>query len=209
MADGVCTFTRTMCPARTTTDAEARQTDTPRPDGSPTEQLPKDQLFHLLQNERRRAALCWLRELECRSDIRTLADEVAAAENDTSVDALDSEARQRVYISLYQSHLPKLDSLGVVDYDQEEGTVERTRVAKQLDPYLHDDEADHPSSGDDDSHWWKRARSTGETPATVLGGILLGLGVSSASAWLIVGATLLVTMATSRWLTDLVAAVGA
>nr|WP_225316448.1 transcriptional regulator [Haloferax sp. CBA1149] len=48
---------------------------------------------------------------------------VAARENETPVEDVTDEERQRVYISLYQTHLPKLESAGLVRYDEEERSV--------------------------------------------------------------------------------------
>nr|WP_317987383.1 hypothetical protein [Haloprofundus halobius] len=68
--------------------------------------------------------------------MRDIAEQVAAWENDTTVEALMSDQRQRVYIALYQEHLPKLDEDGVIDYNKSRGVVERNDVADQFDPYL-------------------------------------------------------------------------
>ncbi|MCO8247082.1 MULTISPECIES: hypothetical protein [unclassified Haladaptatus] len=68
--------------------------------------------------------------------MRDLAEQVAAWENETTVQALTSDERQRVYIPLYQSHLPKLDEEGIIEYNQSRGTIERTELADQLDRYL-------------------------------------------------------------------------
>ena len=71
-----------------------------------------------------------------------LAEHIAAIENDTTVQALNSQQRKRVYVGLYQSHLPKLDDLGVVAFNQSRGHVELGPRAAQLDRYLTiDDEA--------------------------------------------------------------------
>ena len=72
--------------------------------------------------------------------MRDIAEQVAAWENETTIQALTSDERQRVYIPLYQSHLPKLDEEGIIEYNQSRGTVERTKLADQLDQYLTVDE---------------------------------------------------------------------
>lgn len=98
--------------------------------------LPNDQLFHLLANQRRRAVLYYLGEYEQTVSMRALAERIAAWEHGTTIRMLGSDERQRVYISLYQNHLPKLDESGVIEYDQSRGTVERTERADQLDRYI-------------------------------------------------------------------------
>lgn len=107
-----------------------------RETGTGESDIDRDELFHLLQNERRRRALDYLRRQDGPIRMREVVDHVAAAEHDTSPEALRSDERKRVHIALYQSHLPKLDQVGVIDYDQDRGTITRTPLANQLDPYL-------------------------------------------------------------------------
>lgn len=106
----------------------------------PADALPKDETFHLLSSRRRRDALRYLADRDGPVDMRDLAEQVAAWEQETTVQRLSSQERQRVYIALYQTHLPKLADHGIITYDQSRGTVERTERADQLDPYL--DETD-------------------------------------------------------------------
>ncbi len=108
-------------------------------------ELTEDQIFHILQNERRRNVLRYLQDTDEPVRMRDVAEQVAAWEHDTTVEALTSDQRQRVYIPLYQSHLPKLDSEAIIDYQQSRGIVERRSSAAQLEPYLDvgdDDESD-------------------------------------------------------------------
>jgi hypothetical protein len=100
--------------------------------------LSKDDLFHILQNQRRRRVLQYLADNddEPQLDMRDVAEQVAAWEHDTTVQQLTSDERQRVYIALYQSHLPKLDEKAIIDYNQSRGIVERTALADQFEPYL-------------------------------------------------------------------------
>lgn len=101
------------------------------------DELEKDHLFHILQNGRRRAVLRYLLSHDATSfELGDIAEAVAAWENDVSVRQVTSTQRQRVYISLYQNHLPKLSSYGVVEYDQPRGTVEPTPRVEQFAPYL-------------------------------------------------------------------------
>nr|WP_246999656.1 hypothetical protein [Halosolutus gelatinilyticus] len=115
----------------------------------------KDEIFHLLQNERRRMVLQYLRGTDGPVRMRDVAEQVAAWEHDTTVEELTSKQRQRVYIPLYQSHLSKLDEAGVIDYQQDRGIVERKPLADQIDKYLElepeADSADETSA--DDGAW--------------------------------------------------------
>lgn len=102
--------------------------------------LSQDLVFELLKSPRRRYVLYYLRQYGGRTTLGDVTDQVAAWENDVTVDELTSKQRKRVYISLYQTHLPKLNDAGVVNYDREEGTVELARRAREFDGYL----GDHP-----------------------------------------------------------------
>ncbi|MXV61270.1 hypothetical protein GS429_04165 [Natronorubrum sp. JWXQ-INN-674] len=95
-----------------------------------------DDIYHLLQTRRRRDVLRYLRTTDGPVRLRDLAEQVAAWEQETTIENLTSSQRQRVYISLYQSHLPKLDNRGIVDYDKDRGVVTATPLAAQFDPYL-------------------------------------------------------------------------
>jgi hypothetical protein len=106
------------------------------PESVETSMLPRDEIFHLLQNKRRRLVLRYLTEHGDDIEMREVAEQVAAWENDTTVAGLTSDARQRVYIALYQSHLPKLDENGVIEYDRNRGTIEPCTPLTQLEPYL-------------------------------------------------------------------------
>ena len=99
-------------------------------------ELDPDDIYHILQTSRRRHVLRYLRTADEPVMLRELAERIAAREHETTVENLTSSQRQRVYISLYQSHLPKLDTRGIVDYDKDRGTVESTPLASQFDPYL-------------------------------------------------------------------------
>jgi hypothetical protein len=125
------------------------------PEDSPSEDSPaplaRDEVFHLLQNQRRRLVLRYLTE-HADAEMREVAEQVAAWENDTTVTGLTSDARQRVYIALYQSHLPKLDKSGVIEYDQNRGTIEPCATLEQLEPYLPDDSSETDETrGDEDA----------------------------------------------------------
>jgi hypothetical protein len=104
---------------------------------TPTDSLTRDDLFNVLQARRRRLALWCLHE---RADgevrLRTLAKHVAALEADTDAHTVDRAVRQRVQLSLYQAHIPKLVDFGVVEYDEAHERVELTPLADAFLPYL-------------------------------------------------------------------------
>ncbi|ELZ84753.1 hypothetical protein C453_12081 [Haloferax elongans ATCC BAA-1513] len=86
-------------------------------------ELSKDELFRILSNSRRRQIIYFLHREGDALSLKELAAMVAARENGTAVEEVTDEERQRVYISLYQTHLPKLESADLVNYDDEERTV--------------------------------------------------------------------------------------
>jgi hypothetical protein len=49
---------------------------------------------------------------------------------------VDGQARRRVYTSLQQFHLPKLDEKGVVEFDTDAGEVALGEAADDIDIYL-------------------------------------------------------------------------
>ncbi|NHN59692.1 MULTISPECIES: hypothetical protein [Halorussus] len=100
------------------------------------EDLSRDLVFDVLKNRRRRYALHYLRRADGSVQLSELAEQVAAWENDITVDAISAAERKRVYTALYQSHLPKLDDAGIVEYNQNRGIVELSTAAEQLDVYL-------------------------------------------------------------------------
>lgn len=105
--------------------------------GDGGEPLPREQVFDVLSNDRRRCVLQYLkRHDDRRVELRELVDHVAAWENDMTPREVDSDARKRVYTALRQSHLPKLEKAGVVEYEHLRGEVELTDQASEVQLYL-------------------------------------------------------------------------
>lgn len=104
--------------------------------GSSERTLSQDTVFDILSNSRRRYVLYYLRQQTEPVQLTTLAEHVAAWENDTDVESLREQERKRVYVSLYQTHVPKLADTGLVRYDKEEGTVALADEAEKMGDYL-------------------------------------------------------------------------
>ncbi len=98
--------------------------------------LSKDLVFTMLSNGRRRHVIHYLKQRGERVTIRELSRQVAAWENGIEPEALDYKQRKRVYTSLHQTHLPKLDDASIVDYDRDRGTVELDDAARELEVYM-------------------------------------------------------------------------
>lgn len=97
----------------------------------------RDALFHILRNERRRRTLRVLLAAEEEPvTMRAVSEAVAAEEYDTTVDALSSDERQRVYITLYQSHLPQMADAGIIEYDQDRGLIYTTPCIGEFEAHI-------------------------------------------------------------------------
>lgn len=123
--------------------------------------LPLDVVFDLLSNERRRRVLRFLCGESASTTLGELAEYVAAIENGKSVRALSSAERKRVYIVLYQCHLPKLDDAGVIEFDENRKTIESGENLPILLNYLFTERDD----GND-----------GRREVTVYLGLIFGVG---------------------------------
>lgn len=109
-------------------------------------ELEKDVVFELLKNHRRRNVLTHIRD-HGETALGDLAEAIAAEENDTTVTDLSADERKRVYIGLYQTHLPKMDGAGVVEYDQNRGVVSAGPAIDQALRYLEPTAADDADAG--------------------------------------------------------------
>lgn len=107
-------------------------------DDPAVEVLGKDTVFELLKNRRRRDVLRFLRENDGQATLSDVAEFVAARENDIPEGQLSSKQRKRVYVALYQCHLPMMDRAGVIDYNRARGTLVQKPEADQLAEYLTD-----------------------------------------------------------------------
>ena len=97
------------------------------------------EVFDAVKNLRRRYALYYLKQRRCPVELGELAEQVAAWENDTTVERITSEQRKSVYSALYQTHLPKLEDAGIVEYDRGRGLVSFSKQGKDLDLRLASD----------------------------------------------------------------------
>lgn len=99
-------------------------------------QLSQDVVFDILSSPRRRYTLYYLRTTEGPIKLTDLATQVAAWENEADPDEITDQERKRVYVSLYQTHIPRLDEADIVEYDSDSGLVALTESAYTIDEYL-------------------------------------------------------------------------
>lgn len=98
--------------------------------------LPLDQVFEILKNERRRTVLRYLDDNEGTVALGNLAEEVAAIENAKPVSQVTSRERKCAYVGLYQCHLPKMDDMDIVEFNQNRGLIAVGPNADQVERYL-------------------------------------------------------------------------
>ena len=96
--------------------------------------LDAGEIHDILRNDRRRLAIKCLREMDGGLSVRDLSEEVATRETGESPAPRDK--RRSVYVSLHQTHLPKLDELGIVDYDTDEKEVRLRDRAAEITTYM-------------------------------------------------------------------------
>ncbi|MCU4741922.1 hypothetical protein OB955_20765 [Halobacteria archaeon AArc-m2/3/4] len=132
-----------------TSESLARSSNAPSTEPSADEpmDLSRDDIFHILQTARRRETVTYLLGEDEPVKMGDVAEHVAARENETTVAKLTSTQRQRVYIPLYQSHLPKLDEVGAIEYDKPAGIVYPTERLEAFRPYLEVGNADARATG--------------------------------------------------------------
>lgn len=96
-------------------------------------QLSKSDIFGVLQNDRRRHVLEILHSKGSQS-VRSLSEEIARLESKT--DEPKTNVRKSIYISLLQTHIPKMENLNVITYDREKDTVKLLPTAQNFDIYM-------------------------------------------------------------------------
>lgn len=114
----------------------SKQTEKLQNVGDGLDDLSKGEIFEVLQNKRRRFVLQYLRRHGGPVDLGELATQVAAWEYETSCDDISKKQRKRVYTTLQQTHLPRMDEVGIVAYDSDDGTINTTPQTDDLTVYL-------------------------------------------------------------------------
>jgi len=104
-----------------------------------TEELTKDEVFEVLSSSRRRQILYHLHRRGGSADLRALARDTATEETGATDEPVDSDVVKRFYISLYQTHIPKLEQVGLVRYDGDEKTVTLTDRVEDVARVLNED----------------------------------------------------------------------
>lgn len=101
--------------------------------------ISKDEIFDVLKNHRRRATLNYLNQFEDEDRkfyLMDLSEQVAAAEHGKPPEDLTDHERKKTYVALYQSHLPKMQQVGLIGYDKDRGEVEKGPYFDTATAYL-------------------------------------------------------------------------
>lgn len=75
----------------------------------------------VFEHTRRRIVVNYLRSCESAVELDELAGQVAAREFDTAREDVPSDRYERVLVSLYHTHLPKLADAGIVTIERNDG----------------------------------------------------------------------------------------
>jgi hypothetical protein len=106
-------------------------------------ELTQDVVFDILSRARRRYVLFVLK-VEGPMELTELAEHIAARENDVEIEELTKQQRKRVYVSLYQTHVPKLEEAGLVTYDDDSSVVSLGAQAGDIDQFLGSERQSYP-----------------------------------------------------------------
>ncbi|TQQ79101.1 DUF7344 domain-containing protein [Halonotius roseus] len=94
----------------------------------------KNTLFSVLSSHRRRYVLYACNQADGETTLSDVAEQVAAWEYDKPIAEITSKERKRVYTSIQQHHLSKLEDAGLISVDGDR--LASTEKAKNLDVYL-------------------------------------------------------------------------
>lgn len=109
--------------------------------------LSQAQIFDVLSSQRRRFVIHYLLRNEGQGDLQEIATYVAAWENGTAPEDIESKLRTRAYTTLRQTHLPKMDEYGVIVFEPDSGDITLTPTGRLLREYLET----RPGT---ETNWW-------------------------------------------------------
>ncbi|WP_423745923.1 hypothetical protein V5735_08235 (plasmid) [Haladaptatus sp. SPP-AMP-3] len=107
-----------------------------RTDRARSRAFSEQEVYDAVKNLRRRYVLYSLNRQRGSVELGELAEQIAAWENNISREEVSPEQRKSVYSALYQTHLPKLENIGIVSYDRDSKQVSFTDGARDFELYL-------------------------------------------------------------------------
>jgi hypothetical protein len=96
--------------------------------------IPESDVYYLLSNERRRETLTILWKFDDELTLRALSEQIATIESETT--PAPRPLRESVYNALHQTHLPKLATYGLVEYDPDRKLVRSNPESRSLARYM-------------------------------------------------------------------------
>ena len=107
----------------------------------------------------RRRYLCYTLLEDSEWSLTDLASKVASWENSMPEHEVTDDQRDKVYVSLYHAHVPKLVDLGVISFDERTETITPAETATQvltalqgMGASLNNCQESHARSQKDDDH---------------------------------------------------------
>ena len=88
--------------------------------------------IHIIQNPRRRLFIKVLVKLGGEASLRELVRRIAKMMGDPD----DKKLVKNIYISMIQTHIPKMERAGLIRYDRANGTVYLLKLPRELRYYL-------------------------------------------------------------------------
>ncbi len=153
-------------------------------------EIGESDVHDILRNDRRRMVLEQVAATSDAVTARELSEEIAARE--TGSDPPPRDARRSVYISLHQNHLPKLDDLDVVDYDDQTKAVRPGPNASTVGVHM----ADVPGEGRPAVAHYGALAAAGAALVVAAAVDAPLVGEFTPAAWAIVGFAAIATTAT-------------
>ena len=101
---------------------------------SDEDRLDETVVYEILSSERRRHTIDYLRASDKDVEVNDIAEYIAEKETGESPPPKDS--RKTVYVSLHQTHLPKMDDLDIVNYDTDTKNVTLSDSFRDVAVYM-------------------------------------------------------------------------
>lgn len=118
-----------------------REDDTHRDDQSTIDKLGSDedrsarQLYDIFRNVRRRYVLYYAKQVRGPISVNELVEKIASWEDPLDSEGCSRERRRSIYNSLQQTHLPKLEDVGLIEYNRNKKRVTLTAHAERVEFY--------------------------------------------------------------------------
>lgn len=94
--------------------------------------IDEDIAYDVLGAERRRFVIGCLYRHGTSLPLADLADELAAWEHDSHLTDVSAEEVKQIYLDLYHCHVPKLEDVGLVEYQQDTDMVALASLAEDV-----------------------------------------------------------------------------